>query len=149
MSENTRQSDTSRPAGHWLWAVAVITTVFFASGQSQVASPGIVNFDKVAHGLVFGLIATLIGRSFRRKRWVWLGIALASAYGGLDEWRQSFTAGRSVELADWIADTAGAALSVTLYQVWPLYRRVLETPVFRRKRRIEKNAPSVPTDTAL
>lgn len=133
----------NKSAGHWLWAVAVAATVFIASGQSQVAAPGIVNIDKVAHALVFGLIATLVGRSFRRRRWVWAAIVITSAYGAADEWRQSLAPGRSVELADWVADTAGALLAVTLYQLWPWYRRVLETPLFRRKRRVEKSAASV------
>lgn len=137
-----------RPAGHWLWAVAVAATVFFASGQSHVAGPPVVNFDKVAHGLVFGLIATLVGRSFCRRRWVWVAIVITSAYGLADEWRQSMTPGRSVELADWIADTCGAALAVTLYQCWPWYRRLLETRLFRRKRKVEKDEASVPTEGA-
>jgi VanZ family protein len=137
------------PSGHWLWAAAVATTVFFASGQSHVAAPGIVNFDKVAHALVFGLIATLAGRSFRRRRAVWTAILLTSAYGMADEIRQSFTPGRSVEVADWVADTLGACLAVTLYQLWPWYRRLLETPVFRRKARVEKSSASVPTEFAL
>jgi VanZ family protein len=139
---------TRRPAGHWLWAVAMAVTVFFASGQSQVAAPSIVNFDKVAHALVFGLIATLAGRSFHRRRRVWLAILLTSAYGAFDEVRQSFTAGRSVEVADWVADTAGAALAVTLYQLWSWYRRLLETPLFIRKQRVEKSPKPTTTDGA-
>lgn len=138
-----------QPAGHWMWAVAVAATVFFASGQSHVAGPGIVNFDKVAHGLVFGLIATLVGRSFRRRRYVWMAILLTSAYGMADEIRQSFTPGRSVEIADWVADTTGACLAVTLYQLWGWYRRLLETRLFTRKQRVEISPAAVPTDGAL
>jgi VanZ family protein len=126
--------------------VAVAATVFIASGQSQVAAPGINHFDKVAHTLVFGLIATLMGRSFRRRRWVWFAILLTSTYGAGDEIRQSFTVGRSVEMADWFADTAGAALAVTLYQLWPWYRRLLEAPLFTRKRQVEKSSAAVPTE---
>ena len=149
MSEDSPHIAVKGPAGHWLWAVAVMVTVFFASGQSQVASPGIVNFDKVAHGLVFGLIATLWARSGSRRAWQWAAILLTSAYGGADEVRQSFTAGRSVEAADWVADTVGAALAVTLYLRWAWYRRVLERPLFKRKQRIEKSPAPVPTDAAL
>jgi VanZ family protein len=148
MPENSSRIAGQKPAGHWLWAVAVMVTVFFASGQSQVATPGIVNFDKVAHGLVFGLIATLIARSFSRRACMWAAIVLTSAYGAADEVRQGFTAGRSVELADWVADTTGAALAVTLYLRWAWYRRVLELPLFKRKRRVEKTPAAVPTDAA-
>ncbi len=149
MSENSPHIVGNRPAGHGLWAVAVMVTVFFASGQSQVASPGIVNFDKVAHGLVFGLIATLWARSASRRAWQWAAILLTSAYGGADEIRQGFTAGRSVEFADWVADTTGAALAVTLYLRWAWYRRLMERPIFKRKQRVEKPPAPVPTDAAL
>lgn len=138
-----------RPAGHWLWAVAVAATVFVASGQSHVAAPSIINFDKVAHGLVFGLIATLLGRSFRRRRYIWMAIVLTSAYGLADEIRQSFTPGRSVEVADWVADTTGACLAVTLYQLWTWYRRLLETPLFTRKQQVEPPSAPVPTEGSL
>ena len=138
-----------RPAGHWLWAVAVVATVFAASGRSQVAAPGIANFDKFAHTMVFGLIATLVGRSFRRRRWVWFAILLTSIYGAADEIHQSFTPGRSVGVADWAADTLGACLAVTLYQLWPWYRRLLETPLFKRQRQVEKSVEAVPTEAAL
>lgn len=143
------ESLAGKAAGHWAWAVAVAATVFVASGRSQVASPGIVDFDKVAHGLVFGLIATLVARSFRSRRLAWVAIVITSAYGGADEFRQSFTAGRSVEFADWVADTAGALLAVTLYLLWPWYRRVLETRLFARKRQVEKSPADVPTGAAL
>lgn len=149
MSENSSHIADGRRTGHWLWAVAVMVTVFFASGQSQVASPGIVNFDKVAHGLVFGLIATLWARSGSRQTWQWAAILLTSAYGGADEVRQSFTVGRSVEFADWVADTTGAALAVTFYLRWAWYRRLMERPLFRRNRQVEKSLAPVPTDAAL
>jgi len=140
---------SQQPAGHWLWALAVAATVFIASGQTHVAGPDVVNFDKVVHALVFGLIATLVGRSFRRRRSVWMAILLTSAYGMADEIRQSFTPGRSVEFADWVADTTGACLAVTLYQLWGWYRRLLETPLFSRTPRVEKPSASVSTEAAL
>ncbi len=51
---------------------------------------------------------------------------IASLYGGFDEVRQSFTPGRSVELADWLADTLGAWVAVLVYARWHSYRRLLE-----------------------
>jgi VanZ family protein len=65
---------------------------------------------------------------------------VVSAYGLFDEWHQSFTPGRFVEAADWVADTAGAAMAIVLYRSWGAYRRLLETPL-RRKRRIENGQP--------
>lgn len=106
-------------------------TIFNASGQSAVAAPDIVSIDKVGHFGVFGLLGVLIARTQPLKRW-WLGLVLASLYGITDEWRQSFTPGRSVEFADWIADTLGAALAVTLYARWTFFRGVMEWKIGNR-----------------
>lgn len=42
-------------------------------------------------------------------------------YGVSDEWHQSFVAGRDASVFDWLADTAGAILLVSL-----LYKRGAE-----------------------
>ncbi len=115
-------------AGSWIWPVMLATVVFFASGQGAVATPGWVGIDKVAHFAVFGLLAILIARTQPSRRW-WWGIVIASAYGAADEWRQSFTPGRFVEVADWVADTLGAAVGVTVYARWTWFRSWLEKPV--------------------
>ncbi len=106
----------------------LVVTIFNASGQSEVAAPGIINIDKIGHFGVFGLLGILIARTQSRRRW-WLGFVLASLYGICDEWRQSFTPGRSVEFADWVADTLGAALAVTLYSRWSFFRETLEIKI--------------------
>jgi hypothetical protein len=48
---------------------------------------------------------------------------------------------------DWVADTLGAALAVTLYARWGWYRRWLEMPVGAHKRRVENPAANVPDTT--
>ncbi|WP_221029209.1 VanZ family protein [Actomonas aquatica] len=118
------ETDTDK-RGHWGWPVALAVMVFFASGRGSVAAPDIVNIDKLTHFAVFGLLATLVARTQPRRRW-WLGLVVASLYGMADEFRQSFTPGRSVEVADWVADTLGAAVAVTVYARWTFYRQVLE-----------------------
>lgn len=102
------------------------TVVFFASGRSSVASPGWIGIDKVAHFAVFGLLGMLIARTQPPGRW-WWGFIIASAYGAADEWRQSFTPGRFVEVADWVADTLGAAVGVAVYARWTWFRGLLES----------------------
>ncbi len=111
--------------GHWGWPLALAIMIFTASGESKVAAPDIVSIDKIGHFLVFGLLATLLARTQPPRRW-WLGVVLASAYGIFDEFRQSFTPGRAVEVADWVADTLGALVAVTFYGAWAGYRRLLE-----------------------
>lgn len=119
---------------HLFWPLLIVLCIFFASGRSEIATPGFsFSVDKLAHVGVFGALATSLIRlrTFYRKGWkgvlqVWLLIAV---YGALDEYRQSFTPGRSVELDDWLADVLGATLALGLYKAWPWYRRLLETDV--------------------
>lgn len=109
----------------WIWPLLLATTIVMASGRSQVAAPPVVNIDKLSHFAVFGLLATLFARTQPPRRW-WWGVVLASAFGISDEWHQSFTPGRSVEFADWVADTTGAIVAVSVYARWAFYRRALE-----------------------
>lgn len=105
------------------------------SGRSQVSAPNIVGIDKIAHFFVFGLLGTLVARVPAVADWRGLGlywaVVLTSCYGITDEFHQSFTPGRSVELADWLVDTAGAALAVAIYARWRFYRAALECPLMR------------------
>jgi VanZ family protein len=115
-----------------IWPLLIVCSVFIASGQSEIANPGFTfSVDKLAHFGVFGALATSVIRIpyFRQLGWkgaVWVCI-LVSFWGGLDEFRQSFTPGRAVEVDDWLADTLGAGFAVILYQGWPAYQAFLES----------------------
>jgi VanZ family protein len=135
------------PVSKWRWVspVALAVMIFVVSGRSHVVGAPVRYSDKAAHFAVYGLLATLVLRAMlpskpnARGRVALISILLASAYGISDEWHQSFTPGRAVEMADWFADTFGATFAVILYCRWEWYRRWLEMPVLvRRKRRLEK-----------
>lgn len=128
----------------WLWPLVLATLIVVASSRSQVASPELVDFDKVAHFSLFGLLASLVVRTGFSPRRAWLAVVLVSLFGITDEWHQSFTPGRAVEFADWVADTLGAIVAVTLYVRWPGYRAWLEQPIGRRQPRVEKVPAVVP-----
>jgi VanZ family protein len=142
--ETVAPTSPSPPRYSFLWPIAVAALIFLASSRSQLAGPSMPGSDKVVHFAVYGLLGTLIVRLGRGSRSAWIAVLLVSAYGMSDEWHQSFTPGRSVEVADWLADTLGGALAVGLYRLWPRYRSGLETPLFRRQRRIEN-----PVETPL
>ncbi|MFO8026982.1 MAG: VanZ family protein [Opitutales bacterium] len=117
----------------WLWPVLLMATFFTLSGTAQIATPDVdlqISKDKVAHFLVFGLLATSILRVPSLGKRGWRGAVIAAlitiAFGGFDEIRQSLTPGRSVELADWIADSLGALTASALYHFVGPYRRILE-----------------------
>ena len=123
-----------------IWPVVLAAVIFFASSHSQVASPGITRADdKFGHFGVYGLLGTLVCRLGRGWRTALASLVVVAAYGASDEWHQSFVPGRSSDVMDWIADTTGAVLAISLYTGWPRYRRILELPLFRRQRRIEKS----------
>ncbi len=122
------------PRLRWLYPAALAATIVVASGRSQVAAPPGMDMDKVVHFSVFGLLATLVARA-PGVRAAWVAALGVSLFGASDEIRQSFTPGRSMEFADWVADTAGAAFAVALYASWAWYRRLLETPLPPRSRR--------------
>lgn len=126
-----KRTGTGSSAYSYFWPFIIVTAVFFASGQTTIAAPKMeLSVDKLAHFAVFGMLATSIIRlkPFTNNGWrgglvVWI---LVAVYGGLDEYRQSFTPGRSVEFDDWLADILGAAAAVSLYLTWPAYRKFLE-----------------------
>jgi VanZ family protein len=127
----------------WVYPLMLAATILLASSRAEVAAPDVAHVDKLAHLLIYGLLATLVARSLPRRQG-WLGAAVAALFGVLDELWQSRTPGRVVELADWYADSAGAILAVTLYLRWGWYRRWLEMPVRRPQRRIANGSPNVP-----
>jgi VanZ family protein len=110
----------------------VAATIYIESDHGVVPGPDLPNFDKVAHFFVYGLFATLLFRALAesgprvRRAAPWIALAIASLYGVTDEWHQSFTPGRSVDVLDWIADTAGVSLALLCYVRWRLYRQFLE-----------------------
>ncbi len=122
--------------------------IFIGSGQKHLPGPeGIPYFDKLAHFGAFGLLATLWMRALATGgrplvRAGLFAVAITSIYGAVDEYHQSFTPGRDVEFADWLADTAGATMAVVLYAAWPAYRQLLDQPLRRRGRR--RSVPEPP-----
>jgi VanZ family protein len=117
-----------------MWPALLAATIVTASGRSQVAAPNIVDFDKIAHFFIFGLLATLVARNGFVPGRVWVPVVVVSLFGLTDEWHQSFTPGRSVEFDDWLADTLGAIVAVTCYARWRLYQTVLEHALVWRRR---------------
>ena len=135
----------SSPTAHnnraYIWPVLLAIVIFVISGYQHLATPNLgfqFSEDKIAHFVIFGLVATSILRTPKFKdlslRSLLIAALITSAYGAFDEIRQSVTPGRSVEFADWFADTCGAFAAVTAYAKWHWYRHLLEwrMPIKRR-----------------
>ena len=80
---------------------------------SEVVPQPVGNFDKLGHFSMYAVLGWLMTRNIAEPsgRWpsVLLAIIVCSGFGAADEWHQQYIPGRSTELADWQADTVGAA----------------------------------------
>ena len=103
----------------WLWFALVVfwaVVLYWLSEQSSLPTPGsFEGIDKLQHAVYFaaGGACFLLGlrlAGFVRKTStaVILTVLFCSAIGGLDEWHQTFTPGRSGgDVWDWLADMTG------------------------------------------
>jgi VanZ like family len=125
-----------------LLALTWMVGIFYLSDQPTLGIPSLFeNQDKVMHFGAYALLGVLLlggmhlpggvsgfvarlklrsppeatvqtaGYSFRQ---VALATLIASLYGITDEFHQSFVPGRSPDVLDWLADTAGALLATLL-----------------------------------
>ncbi len=111
----------------------VYVVVIFWLGAAHVSVPLPQSFlspDKIAHFVAFGLLAVLLLRALRYEfpsitngRAVIASVALSSLLGALLEAWQALFPHRSLELADWIADTLGAMLAGSVAALWLRRRR--------------------------
>ena len=111
-------------AARFLTAVAVMAVIFLLSHQQGDDLPPLFpHFDKIAHFLIYGLLAATLVGGFppdlrRRRPWlVVVTVLLCLGYGLSDEYHQSFIPGREPSLVDVLFDVLGA-LAVSL--VWLL-----------------------------
>ncbi|AEF82966.1 VanZ family protein [Leadbettera azotonutricia] len=99
-------------------APLVILAIWFLSSQSTLPQiKGVFGIDKIQHMLAFAVLAAAGALWFplelcrRRGIFIMLAIAsIASIYGGIDEYHQSFVPGRDSSVWDWLADTLGALI---------------------------------------
>lgn len=105
----------------WVWIVAALAWAAFIFALSSLPAndlvldlPNVPGLDKMAHAVLFGVLAALLAQALRgagEVRSIVLAVVLASAYGVTDEWHQSSVPGRDADVFDWGADTFGAILS--------------------------------------
>jgi VanZ family protein len=104
-----------------LLALAWMALLFYLSHQPGLQTPMLFpGQDKVLHAAVYAVLGLLLlaaqprpaqGYSWRQ---VGISVLIASLYGLSDEIHQYFIPGRSSEVLDWVADTAGALIAVSL-----------------------------------
>lgn len=114
----------------WLPAALYAAMIFAFSHQPTVPAGVQIFNDKVLHFVLYAGLGFLLSRALTNagasnkiSRWV-VAAAVASAYGLSDEWHQSFVPGRSSDIADWWADTAGGAAGAFIYGKLAAWRKV-------------------------
>lgn len=113
---------------HWIFkcllTVAYAFFIYYASSQDTSSVPLPSYSDKVIHFFVFGLLCLMICWSLSSvtigSKWIYkiiLAIGITSLYGASDEFHQFFTPNRSVDILDWLVDTAGAVTAGFLWHI--------------------------------
>lgn len=107
-----------------LWAGVIL---FATSVPEGLVSDRLSPFDKALHFAAYALFAVLLSRDISQLtgRWraAFLAIIIAVAFGAADEWHQRFIPGRRSDLADWRADSVGAALGAIVFALYHRARR--------------------------
>ncbi len=109
-----------RPLLRWGLVAVYAAFIFWLSHQSHPPIPRDMP-DKLGHWMLFAgfgflLMAALTkeGASTTMVRGL-TALILGTIYAATDEVHQAYVPGRSVELADWVADVAGLIAGIALY----------------------------------
>ena len=121
-----------------LLALALMALLFYLSHQPALHTPMLFSAqDKVLHAGVYALLGLLLltaqPRPAQGYSWkqVSISVLIASLYGLSDEIHQHFVPGRNSDVLDWIADSVGALIAVSLL-AWVDRKRKSATEVAPR-----------------
>lgn len=110
-----------RGPARWVPALAWMAVIWVLSAQTgQTLDPVWPNPpDKLLHLVEYSVLGLALGYALGAgRRGMLAAVALGAAWGGLDEWHQSFVADRTASVLDWLVDAAGVALGVTALRAW-------------------------------
>lgn len=102
--------------------------IYWLSGQSTLPAPSLFQHqDKVIHAGAYFVMAVFALRAFRNfcttlPVLIVVSLVFCSLFGISDEWHQSFVPGRTSDINDWLADTVGALLFLSMYYWYQLRR---------------------------
>ena len=107
------------------WLVPLAVVIGIATITSWPHPPSMPrNSDKVVHFLAYATLGGAVAWAalLRGARRMLFWMCVVSMLGALDEWHQQFIPSRSMDVRDWMADTAGAVAGLTLVSAL-LWRR--------------------------
>jgi len=130
------RSDVQYPYVALGWALFIIGLSSIPG--EDLPSPPILNFDKLAHVGVYGVLGALVYLAllhqakfpFLIRNAFLASTFLGSAYGVTDELHQLFVPGRSCDILDWTADTIGVIVGIlVIRRALHWYERRKSAPV--------------------
>ena len=102
-----------------VWAAVILLST---SIPGPTLPPGPAGADKIAHFLAYGILGLLALRAALAHGGSWgrtiaLTLAGIAMFAAVDEWHQGLVPGRLPDVADWVADMAGATFGAgsTMY----------------------------------
>lgn len=102
--------------------------IYWLSSKPTIPTPRLfIHQDKVFHFVAYFIMGILAWRFFydhftRPVKVTIASLFFCSLYGITDEWHQFFVIGRDASFLDWLADTMGASIAISI-----LYSRVKKT----------------------
>lgn len=112
-----------RAALRWLPALVVVSGIFWLSHQPTWPDFAVGYPDWLLHGGAYAVVGLTfwygMGGDWNRPLApgaLLVTLVLASLYGATDEFHQSFVAGRSATVSDWMADSLGALIGLLTVQ---------------------------------
>jgi len=114
----------------WWWALGwawVIEVLMLWPHPPNVPEPfRFIGLDKLVHATLFGVQAALTVRAMRGSgRPSWMALVAVVVFAAGTEIGQHFVPSRSAELADFLADSAGAGIGAGVFAVWARRRQEL------------------------
>ena len=125
---------------HWLPALAWAAFIFFLSHQSEPPGSGL-GPDYVGHFLLYGVLSLTLVWGMTRGWKATLTVpaifviwSIATVYGALDEWHQSFVPGRTSSWSDLMVDSLAALLLAAAIFYFLRRRRRTTSRLFEPRR---------------
>ncbi len=138
---------------YWLPPVVWACIILVGTSLPKLPGPQVGGFDKLLHGIAYGVLGLLVLRGFisgrgwttgRAALWTWL---LGGTFGALDEVHQAFIPGRSATVGDFVADLSGLIIAAAaIWIVRARTRDVEETHSETNNKEMNRMAEQVHVD---
>lgn len=107
-----------------LLALLIIVGLFIGGAQPAAVNLIPEPWDKLAHGIVFAMLAWAIGLASGLTGWLRLVVSILGALlvGMVDEWHQLYLPGRQAGWSDLAADLVGSLVGTALLAIPAMQR---------------------------